>query len=252
MEKEAQEAMAAGEERTAEQARTVEEWDQGMRAMLRPTAEDVAKDIEIHRGSYPEIVAHRAPIVVMANTLGFLTFGLWRLGGSMLIGMALMKLGVFSARRSVRFYTILLVWGYGLGLPLAVWSAYDLYRHAFDPVYMLELGMSFNWVGAVGVALGHVAVVMLAIKLGWLSALVACLASTGRMALTNYLSHSLLLTPIFYGYGLGLFGQIDRFALMGIVLAVWILQLWWSPLWLRHFRFGPLEWSWRRLTYWKL
>jgi len=187
----------------------------------------------------------------MMQVFGFFTFGGWRVGGLMLLGMALMKLKIFTAERSLRFYRIQLALGYGLGLPLAAWSAYDLWRHEFDALYLFKIGMAANWVGSVGVALGHVAVVMLAVKLGWLRWLTARLEAAGRMAFTNYIAHSLLLTPIFYGYGLGLYGKVDRVAQMGIVLAVWALQLWWSPLWLKHYRFGPLEWLWRTLTYWR-
>ncbi len=244
-------ARDAGETLEEEQAAKLEAWDQGMRTFMQPTPEDVTQDIEAHLGSYSEIVVHRVPTVVMMQVFGFLTFAAWRVAGLMLIGMALMKWRVFTAQRSRRFYLNLLAWGYGLGLPLAVLSAWDLNRHAFDPIDMFKGSLIFNGVGSVGVALGHVAVVMLAVKQGWLIGFTARLAAVGRMAFTNYLSHSLLLTPIFYGYGLGLYGRIDRFAQMGVVLAVWALQLWWSPLWLRHFRFGPVEWLWRSLTYWR-
>ena len=71
------------------------------------------------------------------------------------------------------------------------------------------------------------------------------------MALTNYLSHSIILTTAFYGYGLGLFGSVPRFWQMGFVVAVIVLQLLWSPWWLARFRFGPVEWLWRSLTYGK-
>ena len=73
-----------------------------------------------------------------------------------------------------------------------------------------------------------------------------------RLALTNYLMHSLICTTIFYGYGLGLFGTVNRTGLVGVVLAIWVLQLIVSPIWLAHFRFGPAEWVWRSLTYWRL
>ena len=69
------------------------------------------------------------------------------------------------------------------------------------------------------------------------------------MALTNYLTQTILCTFVFYGHGLGWFQQTDRLGQMLVVLSVWLLQLIWSPIWLRHFRFGPFEWLWRSLTY---
>jgi uncharacterized protein len=77
-------------------------------------------------------------------------------------------------------------------------------------------------------------------------------AAVGRMAFTNYLMHSVILTTVFYGYGFGLYGQVPRAGQMAIVVAVLGLQLWYSPLWLKHFRFGPAEWAWRSLSYWRL
>ncbi len=63
--------------------------------------------------------------------------------------------------------------------------------------------------------------------------------------------HTILLTSVFYGYGLGLYGHVNRFTQMAFVAAVVALELWWSPVWLQRFRFGPFEWLWRSLAYWR-
>lgn len=81
-------------------------------------------------------------------------------------------------------------------------------------------------------------------KLAWL-------APAGRMALTNYLMQSLLCTLIFYGYGLGYFEQLPRAWQVPFVFALFGVQVLASRWWLRHFRFGPMEWLWRSLTYLK-
>lgn len=245
-------ARESGEELSEEEEALLAEWESGMRAFVRPSAEDVEKELEVHRGSYLEILKHRAPTVAMMQTMGFLGFVMWRAGGLMLLGMGLMKLDVFSARRPTGFYVRLLAAGYGLGLPLAAWSAHLLWSHDFDGIYASKWALWANWIGGVAVALGHVALVMLAVRRSWLTGLQERLSAAGRMAFTNYIAHSVLLTTLFYGYGFGLFGRVDRAGQLGIVLLVWILQLWWSPLWLRHFRFGPLEWLWRSLTYRRL
>jgi uncharacterized protein len=72
------------------------------------------------------------------------------------------------------------------------------------------------------------------------------------MALTNYLMQTIICTTIFYGHGFGLFGVVDRVGQIGVVFAVWIFQLFTSPIWLHFFKFGPFEWLWRSLTYWRL
>ena len=102
------------------------------------------------------------------------------------------------------------------------------------------------------VVFGHIGAVMLICRSGAVPWLTRRLAAVGRMALTNYLMQSVLCTTLFYGYGVGLYGKLDRTGLACVVLAVWAAQLAWSPLWLRYFRFGPAEWLWRSLTYWRL
>jgi uncharacterized protein len=76
--------------------------------------------------------------------------------------------------------------------------------------------------------------------------------AVGQMAFTNYLLQTILCTFIFYGHGLGLFGKMERFGQIGVVTGIWIVQMIVSPLWLKYFRYGPLEWAWRSLTYWHL
>ena len=242
----------AGEELTQEESALLEQWEQ-MRPMVAYTSEDIQKGVELYRdGSYGEIFVERAKFVAFFQIGGFFTFALWRPGGLMLIGMALLRLGVFSAARSRQFYWRLLAWGYGIGLPMVLYSAFDLSRHQWDGFYFMKYAMPWNYIGSVGVALGHVSVLMLIIKSEALPRLLERLQAVGRMAFTNYLAHSVVMTTIFYSYGFGLFGEVGRVSQMGFVLLMWIAQLWWSPIWLRHFRFGPAEWLWRTLTYWKL
>jgi len=100
-------------------------------------------------------------------------------------------------------------------------------------------------------AFGYIALLLLVMKSGALRAITKTLASVGQMAFSNYILTSLICTTIFEGYGFGLFGKLQRYQLYGVVLGVWILILIVSPIWLRNFRFGPLEWVWRSLTYWK-
>ena len=74
------------------------------------------------------------------------------------------------------------------------------------------------------------------------------MAAAGRMAFTNYLATSIVMTSIFYGYGLGLFGEVSRIGLWPFVFGMWALILAWSKPWLDHFHYGPLEWLWRAAT----
>jgi uncharacterized protein len=162
-----------------------------------------------------------------------------------------MKIGVLGAERSAGFYRAMMVVCYGIGLPLTAYSALDLHAHGFDALYAMSAGSSANYFGSIVVGLGHVALVMLLIKSGFVQGLLRRFAAVGRMALSNYLMHSIILTSVFYGYGLGLYASIPRFWQMGFVAAVIGLQLVLSPWWLARYEFGPAEWLWRSLTYWK-
>jgi uncharacterized protein len=231
-------------------------WIDDLRDEILPGTEKKAKDWEkemaVHRGSFWGIVKHRAPELLKEQLFGFLIGSGFFAVSRMLVGMGLMKLGVFSAQRSRRFYLWMVGLGYGVGLPLMVFDATELIRHKFSVVYMIHGGILYNLFGSLVVALGHVGLLMLIIQSGAISWLTTRLAAVGRMALSNYLFDSILCTTLFYGYGFGLFGGINRLGLAAIVLTIWIFQLLVSPIWLKYFRFGPAEWLWRSLTYWRL
>ncbi|NNF11879.1 MAG: DUF418 domain-containing protein, partial [Gemmatimonadetes bacterium] len=114
------------------------------------------------------------------------------------------------------------------------------------------LGLHFNYWGSLLVAMGWISAVMLMCRHSIFVGLQERLSAVGRMAFTNYIAQSVLGTFVFYGFGLGLFGRMDRVGQAGVVLAIWLVQLAWSPWWLGRFRFGPLEWLWRTLVYWKV
>jgi len=241
---EAEEAQAAGEELTEEQETAIETWKQ-----FHPGEEVLQEEIDAYRGGYLGQIAQRAPLVIQFQTVFIIFFGIWRIGGTMIIGIGLMKLGMFSARWSSGAYLALCVAGYGAGVPLVYFGGRALVDREFDVLYMNQVGMFPNYFGSFLVAFGHVGLVMLLCKSGVLSWLTRRLAAVGRMALTNYLAHTLICTTLFYGWGFGLFGRLSRAEMMAIVPLIWLFQLIVSPIWLARFRFGPAEWLWRSLTY---
>ena len=239
-----------GQDIDEEQQQVLDDWKQ-QRMFAFPTDEDAAEEIAVYRGDYAGIVAHRAPMVAMMQVFMILFFGLWRIAPLMMIGMALMKLGVLTCERSADFYGRFMLIAYAVGLPLTVFSAFDLHAHQFDQMYVMRGGGIANYFGSILVALGHIGLVMWLTKSGAASRLLDRFAAVGRMALTNYLMHSLILTTVFYGYGLGLYGTVPRIWQMAFVAAVIGLELLWSKWWLERYRFGPAEWVWRTLTYGK-
>jgi len=231
-----------------EQQQKLEQW-QEIRVVFSPSEEDIAADVAAYRGTYIDALTQRAPFVALMQVSSILAVVIWRVGALMLLGMALMKLDVLSGERSTRFYKSLTLVGYGVGLPLAITSAVLLEANEFDPLFVARYGGIPNYFGSVLVALGHIGVVMLVLKSGALKGLSDRFAAVGRMALSNYLAHSLVMTSLFYGYGLGLYAEVPRFPQQGFVLALIGLQLLVSAWWLERFRFGPAEWLWRSLTY---
>ncbi|MEQ1905972.1 MAG: DUF418 domain-containing protein [Pirellulaceae bacterium] len=87
---------------------------------------------------------------------------------------------------------------------------------------------------------------------GRLSRLTSYLAAAGQMAQTFYLMQSLACTLVFYGHGHGQFGYFNRLQQFGLVIAIWILPRIFGKWWLNRFRFGPMEWLWRSLSYWQI
>jgi uncharacterized protein len=83
-------------------------------------------------------------------------------------------------------------------------------------------------------------------------AVVERIAAAGRAAFTNYLGTSIVMTGLFYGWGLGLYAKLGRTELLLVVIAGWALMLLWSRPWLERYRYGPLEWAWRSLTNWRI
>jgi uncharacterized protein len=132
--------------------------------------------------------------------------------------------------------------GFGAGallISLALWRSFVTQWDLLDYVLVSQ---ELKYLGNLLVALGWIAVVMLVCQRNWP---VRLLAGVGRMALSNYLLQTLICTSIFYGHGLGLFGQIDRTGQFAIVIGIWAFQLAASSAWLSYFASGPVEWATR-------
>lgn len=200
-------------------------------------------------GTYAEANAVRAAYFL--EHLGNNVFLVPMVVGMFLLGAWLVRSGAMAdpaAHR--RLFVRLAAWGGAVGLALTLWSV------AVDPDPVMDPGaggavpmfaMALHVLGSPLMALAYVGLVVLAWARGvrWL----AVLAPAGRMALTNYLLQSVVGTLLFYGYGLGLWGDVSRAGQTLIVLVVFALQVAASHWWLARFRFGPAEWLWRAFTY---
>lgn len=169
----------------------------------------------------------------------------------MLIGMALLKLNILTASRSYGFYVAMVIIGYTVGITTNVLEVQAIVASHFDLIVMQRTHLTYD-LGRLAVTAGHVGVVMLICKAGCCGRLTKTLAAVGRMALTNYIMQTLICVTVFSGFGFGLHGRLERYQLYYVVAAIWVAQLVISPIWLRFFQFGPLEWVWRSLTYWRI
>ena len=218
--------------------------------MWMPTPAQAREQLDHMRGGYLDVIAHRAPFVVDAQTFYFLMFFLWRCGGMMLLGMALYKRGFLDGRHPDRTYVLTAATCVPIGLALASTGMVELERVRFAMPERTALDV-WNYVGAVLASVGYAAVLILIVKRGVLGRVRRALAAVGQMALTNYLLQSVITAIIFLGWGFGLAGRFDYAGQLLIVAAIWAIELALSAVWLRRFRFGPAEWCWRSLTYWK-
>lgn len=219
---------------------------------VKPDAGKVAKEAAQMRGGYASVAAHVRPQVRYFETDFFVTMGLWECLGMMLVGMALFKSGALTLGWSTRAYVGLLVAGYGLGLTTNALEIRHVLSHPGDPLAaMLPWTLTYD-LGRIPTTLGHVALAMLVVRSGWFRSLLLPFAAAGRMALSNYLAQSVICLFLFTGLGLGWFGQLQRHELYYVVFAIWAVELAWSPLWLAHFQYGPMEWLWRSLTRWQV
>ncbi len=217
-----------------------------------PDEEQVAAELAAYRGGWSAQNEYRFFMAAQMQISSFLFAVSWRAGGMMLVGMGLYKLGVFSAALSAKAYRKMILAAVFLGLPL-VWAGV-WFRESTG--WAMETGFfggsQFNYWGSVFVALGWIGAMMLFCQSKAGTRLYNALAAPGQMALTNYLTQTLICTTLFYGHGFGLYGHVERTGQILIVFAVWVVQLLWSPWWLARYRFGPFEWLWRSLTYWRL
>ena len=161
----------------------------------------------------------------------------------MMLGMALYKLGVFNAELSFRAYLVMFVLGFGIGLSV---NAYEMIN-SVENNYRLTFIDSTYQIGRISTAFGYIGLFMLICKadiLGWLR---DSLAAVGKMALTNYLMHSVICLFLFVIFGW--YGELRFHEYYYVVIVIWVFQIFFSRYWLGKHRYGPVERLWRSLTY---
>jgi uncharacterized protein len=172
------------------------------------------------------------------KVLGMFVLGLW----TVRTGIALSP---SDHRATLRRWSLL---GWGVGLPANVIAAWAIEHWPYLPPSVGGLlGTAMQGVGVPMLALGYAATVGLLVVNG--RRLITVFAPVGRMALTNYLMHSIICVVLSYGFGFALWWRVGASTAMAIAAAIILVQIPLSAWWLSRYRFGPIEWVWRRLTY---
>ena len=212
-----------------------------------PNSPQTAADLELHRSGYAELFHSRVvdntfDRVFMIRDEGAETVSL------MLIGMALFKQGMltgeWSAARYRKWAWLCLGVGIAANVVLALWQL----REGMNGYAMLTSHIMWSMPFDFAMSVGYGALVMAWVKSSGPSRVIDRIAAVGRMAFTNYLMTSIIMTSIFYGYGLGLTGRLERAELFLVMLAMWALMIAWSKPWLDRNLYGPFEWLWRSLA----
>ena len=244
---EAQSLKEQGATLTEDQEAHLKDWE---KFKEKRSPEAVQERIEEMHQGYWSVILAKVKLNQMMQTWLPYRLWVWDILSYMLLGMALFKLRIFHGERTRVFYLMMLLIGYAVGLTVNYFETKLLVESNFDAMVKSSTGQTYQ-IGRLFTTMGHVGLFMLFIKSGILGFLQKALAAVGTMALTNYLMHSVITTIIFYGFGFSLFGELQRYELYYIVGGIWIFQLIASPIWLKYFQYGPMEWLWRSLTYQK-
>lgn len=210
-------------------------------------SEDSQEQLDLYRSDLPTIVTTKLRDDIAQPFVGVLLFGPETLA-LMLIGMIMFKSGLLRGTWELARLDKWRNWCLGIGIVANLLLLWWQFQTGLDPIILLLAtfwaSVPFDFL----MSIGYACLFMGLAQRFATSPLIARFAAVGRAAFTNYLGTSLLMTALFYGWGLGQFGYWSRIEIYGPVLAIWVLMLLWSKPWLDRYRFGPLEWLWRSLA----
>jgi uncharacterized protein len=214
------------------------------------------KQIEkVANGTYGDVFGEFSPWTAKIESTKFYGNFFFDIVIFFLLGFFLFKTGVITGEKSILFYGIMAMAGYILGFgegylhyKWVLESNFDVFKY----FRLRPVPFDLYQFHRICTTMGHLGLLMVLHKSGFFNWLLLPLAKMGQMAFTNYLSQSIICGFIFYGYGLGLYGKYERYEIYYFWTGIIVFQMVFSLVWLKFFRFGPFEWAWRSLTYWKI
>ena len=215
-----------------------------------PSSASIAEEVATMRGAWGDQMTMRVPSAMTMQT-EYLPMLALRATAMMLLGMGLYKSGVLSGGMDRRWNGGFALIGLTLGLAITGWGFQYSQAHDWS-MEVFFIGGFFRRLGMVFLVLGYVGSILWLCEGPVKSWLERWLAPLGRMALTNYLAQTVICTTLMYGHGFGLFSSLGRAQLWLVVVPIWVVQILASKWWMDRCAFGPIEWGWRSLTYWRI
>lgn len=212
-------------------------------------------ELSAYRGGYWAEMHNRPWLSLENETCGFLRFSIWRCGGPMLIGMGLQRARFFHGGWTREAYATIAAFAIPAGWMITILGLIFNFDNQWSWETLAFTGLQYNYWGSLVTAMGYLSLgALLAIAAAVparciLRGAVVPIRAVGRTALSNYIGQAAIATTIFYGHGLGYYGSVSRVGLVEITVAIWVVELTVSTLWLRRFKQGPLEWLWHRAVY---
>lgn len=207
---------------------------------------NIAKELALHRGAWWPITMDK--LAEWYAPLGLILQSLAETLPLMMIGMAMKKNGFLTGEWARADYAR---WAKRLVLPGLVLTAIvgaTVVMSGYDQISAVAALFVWGSIPRLMLTIGYAALLIMLVERLAGGGFISRVAAAGQAAFTNYLGTSIAMTTIFYGYGLGLFGDVSRVGLWAFVIGAWAVMLLWSKPWLARFRYGPLEWLWRSLA----
>jgi len=200
----------------------------------------------------PDVIRQRVTLAWQLNRFR----GRWDGPGSWPTWFAMFLLGLYAGKRRVfdernrAFVRRVFVWGLPLGI---VTTTILLVGPAEYATVWGRIGSELAFpVSKTALAMSYAAGLVLLMQYSRWQRILSPLGAMGRTALTVYVSHSIIFSTLFYAYGFGLAGRVGPAGIFGYAALIYAVELAICVWWMNRFEFGPLEWVWRTLTYWKL
>jgi len=207
---------------------------------------EVVEELALYRGAYLPILDERLDSA--ANPFVGVVMTMLETLPLMMLGMALFRNVFLTGTWTREDYRRIAQRWLPPGLVLTLAIAWLQWRSGFDYIVGVNAFMAWAGPGRLMMTIAYAALLVLLIQHAHASGWIGRVAAAGRAAFSNYLGTSIFMTTLFYGYGVGLFGDVGRWTLYLICIGAWGVMLLWSKPWLDRFHYGPLEWLWRSLA----